>query len=230
MKLLKRMLALILTGALLISLSGCIISIKTPRVYFNSTGFKTGRTWYFPGEKVTVYYDLIATDTDYSFSIDEDVELEQDYSERRGYILTFTMPNHDVMLSVESHNSMMYIPSLYILASNNSAAADIWVLPQTEENLNTTLWGPVTIHLAEGEQGGFSLTGAYDGDVFFIRILDEESAFYSVNDVVLHDGDHIRFTHDPDETKSDSYIEIVDENGNVVSTYRDIFEGVLGGG
>lgn len=230
MKHLKRVLALFLTGVILISLSGCIISIKMPHVYFNSTGFKTGRTWYFPGEKVTVYYDIIATDTDYSFSIDEDVELEQDYSERRGYILTFTMPNHDVMLSVESHDSMMYIPSLYILASNDSAAADIWILPQTEENLNTTLWGPVTLHLDEGEQEGFSLTGAYDGDVFFIRIIDEDSAFYSVNDVVLHDGDHIHFAHDPGGSKFDSYIEIIDDNDNVVSTYRDIFEGVLGGG
>jgi len=225
MKLMKRALPLILAGLFLIPLSGCLF--QTYRVYLNGD-FESRRTRYFPGEKVTVYYDLIATDTDYSFSIDDDVELKQDYSEARGYILTFTMPAHDVRLTVESYNSMMYLPSLFLAASNSSAAADIWVLPQTEENLNTTLWGPATIHLDEGARGDFVIPNAYDGDVFLIRIIDENDAYYAVNDVVLHEGDQIRFARDPEGSRFDSYIEILDWDDNVVSTYSGIFEGVLG--
>ncbi len=55
------------------------------------------------GEKVTVRYDTIATDTDYWFSGD-DVEFKQVYD--GGYVFTFVMPDHDVILNVESRNNM----------------------------------------------------------------------------------------------------------------------------
>ena len=74
-------------------------------------GFKSKKTSYAAGELVTVYYDLIGTDTDYYFYTDsDDVELERDYNDKDGYIFKFRMPAHDVVLSVDSRNSMEYIP------------------------------------------------------------------------------------------------------------------------
>ena len=74
-------------------------------------GFEAKKTKYHAGETVTVYYSMIATDTDYSFYTDsEDVSLTQKYDGKHGYVFTFTMPEHDVRLFVDSRNSMEYIP------------------------------------------------------------------------------------------------------------------------
>ncbi len=75
---------------------------------FDGGFFESKRTQYAVGEKVTVRYDIIATDTDYHFYIDDDVEMKQSFD--GGYVFTFIMPAHDVTIHEESHNSMMYVP------------------------------------------------------------------------------------------------------------------------
>ena len=67
--------------------------------------FKKAKDSYEEGKKVTLYYDIIATDTDYTFYLDDEV-LDVDYSDSKGYIITFIMPDHDVTLRVESRNTM----------------------------------------------------------------------------------------------------------------------------
>ena len=98
----------VLLGVMIMTaLSGC--GKEKHKLIYDGYGFESKKTEYAAGEKVTVYYDFIATDTDYYFS-SPDVELEQTYDNDHGYIFTFTMPDHDVTLKVESHNSMMYDP------------------------------------------------------------------------------------------------------------------------
>jgi len=80
------------------------------KLNFDGYGFESKKTQYVAGDKVTVYYDLIATDTDYTFWIDKDVEMKQSYDDAHGYVFTFSMPAHDVTMGVESHNSMEYFP------------------------------------------------------------------------------------------------------------------------
>jgi len=75
-------------------------------VNFDGGFFESKRTQYYAGEKVTVRYDIIATDTDYHFYIDNDVEMKQDFD--GGYVFTFIMPEHDVTLHEESFNSMVF--------------------------------------------------------------------------------------------------------------------------
>ena len=70
-------------------------------------GLEADETFYAEGERVKVYYDIIASDTDYRFYTDsDDVELTVDYSDRKGYIIKFRMPDHDVELYVDSYNTM----------------------------------------------------------------------------------------------------------------------------
>ena len=71
--------------------------------------FSNAEDTYRPGQEVELYYEIIATDTDYSFYLDDEL-LNAGYAEDKGYILKFTMPEHDVTIRVESRNSMMYIP------------------------------------------------------------------------------------------------------------------------
>ena len=63
---------------------------------------------YRPGDKVSLFYSIIATDTDYSFYLDGE-SLNYDYDAEKGFIITFTMPDHDVKLEVDSRNTMMAI-------------------------------------------------------------------------------------------------------------------------
>lgn len=64
---------------------------------------------YRAGERVTLYFPMVATDTDYSFHL-EGGELDVSWTDLLGYRLRFTMPNHDVKLTCETRNSMEYIP------------------------------------------------------------------------------------------------------------------------
>jgi uncharacterized protein YfaS (alpha-2-macroglobulin family) len=77
------------------------------RLNLDGYGLKTEKKEYRPGEEVRVTFNIIATDTDYKFTLDcDDVKMKQDYTPQEGYILTFGMPEHDVTLKVTSRNSM----------------------------------------------------------------------------------------------------------------------------
>ena len=69
-------------------------------------GYANARDEYRAGEKVTLYFNMIATDTDYSFSLDG-AELTRDYDTQKGFILSFIMPDHDVKLYCVSRNTML---------------------------------------------------------------------------------------------------------------------------
>ena len=107
MKRSRKTLMILLTGALLMMiLSGCFGN-KYKVMY--GSGFTSKKTAYRAGEKVTLYYEFIATDTDYSF-YSNDVDLKQDYDNEHGYVFTFTMPAHDVLVQEYSKNSMVWNP------------------------------------------------------------------------------------------------------------------------
>lgn len=71
--------------------------------------FENAKDYYRAGQKVEVWMKFIATDTDYAFYLDGQ-RLNPDYSERKGYIISFTMPAHDVRLTYSARNSMVYDP------------------------------------------------------------------------------------------------------------------------
>lgn len=68
--------------------------------------YENAKDEYRAGENVVIYFKYIATDTDYKFYLDG-AELDRDYDEKKGFILSFTMPERDVSLKCESHNSMI---------------------------------------------------------------------------------------------------------------------------
>lgn len=68
--------------------------------------YSNAKDSYKAGTKVTLYYDLIATDTDYSFTLDGE-PVKWSYDVKKGIVIEFTMPEHDVKLECHSHNSML---------------------------------------------------------------------------------------------------------------------------
>ena len=67
--------------------------------------FRGVKKSYAAGERVTVYYPFIATDTDYLFFIDAE-SVNYQYDDKRGFVISFIMPDHDVSLTYTHRNSM----------------------------------------------------------------------------------------------------------------------------
>lgn len=100
---------IVLALGVLLCVTGC--SGKTYRVdYDGQKDFYEGaKDSYRAGKEVTLYYSLIATDTDYSFYIDGE-SINYEYDDRKGFVIRFKMPDHDVKLECRSVNSMIYVP------------------------------------------------------------------------------------------------------------------------
>lgn len=74
------------------------------------SSFDNAKDYYREGEKVEVYFSFIATDTDYSFYVDGQ-RYNAMYDNKHGYVISFTMPAHDVRIGFKSVNSMIYDPN-----------------------------------------------------------------------------------------------------------------------
>lgn len=67
---------------------------------------KRVRTEYHAGEQVVLYYPMIATDTDYTFILDG-MQIRPDFERSTGFIIRFTMPDHDVTIKCIERNTML---------------------------------------------------------------------------------------------------------------------------
>ena len=94
---------------LLVGLAGC--SGEKYRVEYDyKDAYRNAKDYYRAGAEVTLYYDLIATDTDYSFYLDGEY-VPFTYDEEKGFIIEFIMPEHDVHLTCNQRSSMLPMDS-----------------------------------------------------------------------------------------------------------------------
>ena len=77
--------------------------------YLESRGWMIARKTFRAGEQVVLYYFMLATDTDYRFLLDGE-QIFTEYETSKGYIIRFTMPEHDVKLQCQIRNSMSNPP------------------------------------------------------------------------------------------------------------------------
>ena len=76
---------------------------------------------------------------------------------------------------------------------NEVSKANIWILPQTGENMKTTIWGEATIVMERaGETRRVSIPAPGCGR-FMIRVIDDDNMYYAVNEVALTDGSEVIF-------------------------------------
>ena len=74
--------------------------------------YSSAKDFYQAGTEVELHFDLIATDTDYRFSLDGGAEkLDMEHT-GKGIVLRFTMPDHDVKLQYSCRNTMEQSPSV----------------------------------------------------------------------------------------------------------------------
>ena len=101
----KKAALLLLLGAMTMTLFGCAGNRYHVDYHGQKDFFKGAKDSYAAGQRVVLKYDLIATDTDYSFSV-----IGADYTSEwksGAYVIRFTMPENDVEVCVGSYNTMV---------------------------------------------------------------------------------------------------------------------------
>ena len=100
----------LLSGLFLVGLTGCSGGERYQVDYCGSKDcYSNAKDSYRAGTEVTLYFELVATDTDYSFRLDGE-PVNYTYDDTKGFVIQFTMPNHDVKLECNTKNSMLPFP------------------------------------------------------------------------------------------------------------------------
>ena len=108
---LKKVAFLLIMTLLMITVLSACGGKKYPVDYSGAKdAFKHAKDSYRAGTKVTLYFYLVATDTDYRFWLDGDEPLSVTYDEKKGFVLSFIMPERPVKIDYSAVNSMYAEP------------------------------------------------------------------------------------------------------------------------
>ena len=105
-----------------------------------------------------------------------------------------------------------------ITITNRVYEASVWVLPDTEANRKTTLWGTPTagkIGVDESCQAGIDKPG--DNGLYMFRMIDTEKMYYSAENIVIEDGWTLEIKQDSTHVY---VIEVTDKDGNLNAAYE----------
>ena len=144
--------------------------------------FPNAREAYPAGTAVVLYFDRIATDTDYSFYLDGE-PLRYSFDDAFGILLTFTMPAHDVTLEVKQRNSMMIDP-----LANNGHNITVTIGDQTVSGYlysnfsGDMLWEKLPLTLTAENRSGRELCGVLGPDA--LPSPDSETDGFEIGDLV----------------------------------------------
>ena len=101
---------------------------------------------------------------------------------------------------------------------NNVNDADIWILPDTEKNRKTTLWGTAgASNVKKGERRVSPLCEPGDEGRYIFRMIDVDSFFYSADGIELKEDWTAEIKGDDLNSIT---IEVTDENGTLKNTYK----------
>ena len=151
---------------------------------------------YPAGASVLLYYDLIATDTDYTFFLDGE-PLNYGFDESKGFVLSFIMPAHAVKLACERKNTMMYDPEAFAEASeeetemtvriNDTVVSVEWEDNESVAALRELMAEEGVLVISMSMYGGFEQVGSLGTD---LPRADEQTTTQA-GDIVLYAGDQI---------------------------------------
>ncbi len=102
----------------------------------------------------------------------------------------------------------------------------LWILPQTKENLKTSLWGTATVAMLKKNETIEIPIEETSDHLYILRLIDQSGAFYAANDFELHDGDTIVFDSIDDDFVR-ARLTLLDKDGKEVKVAEEVFEGML---
>ncbi|MBR3149162.1 MAG: hypothetical protein IKF64_03250 [Eubacterium sp.] len=120
--------------------------------------------------------------------------------------------------NAKEQNNMEAINGKTLTIINEVNDANIWILPRTQENLKTTLWGTATASdVKTGESRQAPLCDAGDDGLYIFRMIDTDKFYYSADSLVLEDGCTMRIKEKDIMTYE---LEVSDKNGEIKNTYE----------
>lgn len=115
-------------------------------------------------------------------------------------------------------NNMKLEKNKAIVFTNKVTDADLWILPMTEKNLKTTVWGiPSSSKVKTGESRRVSLCEPGSNGLYILRMIDTDSFFYSADSIKLEPD--WKLTISGEDLQSVS-VEVTDENGAFKKSYK----------
>ena len=102
----------------------------------------------------------------------------------------------------------------------------LWILPQTKENLKTSLWGTATVAMLKKNETIEIPIEETSDHLYILRLIDQSGAFYAANDFELYDGDTIVFDAIDDDFVR-ARLTLLDKDGKEVKVAEEVFEGML---
>ena len=117
----------------------------------------------------------------------------------------------------KEQDDMKHQNDLTVTFINGVRDADVWILPETEANLKTTLWGTATAaQVITGERRETPLCDPGDDGLYILRMIDSDHFYYSANGITLRAG----WTMEVKGAELHSVtLEVTDENGVLNNTY-----------
>lgn len=109
-KMSETLIILLLGGIIMFSLFGCGKTKYKVDYCGQKDFYENAKETYAAGENVELYYKFIATDTSYHFYLDGE-NINYCYDDKKGFIISFVMPEHDVKIECVTKNTMIYDPS-----------------------------------------------------------------------------------------------------------------------
>ena len=71
---------------------------------------------------------------------------------------------------------------------NSIQTADVWIIPDTEENRKTSVWGTADLKNAEPEKEYSVPIQRNDGDTYLLRMIDKDHTYYESKSIMLKEG------------------------------------------
>ena len=100
---------------------------------------------------------------------------------------------------------------------NEAENMDVWILPETDGNLKTTLWGRATLAGAKkGESYDLKVSKPETVPTFIFRAIDEDKIYYEANGITLEAGCSMRLKKEEPFT---FMIEVIGNDGNSLGTW-----------
>lgn len=120
--------------------------------------------------------------------------------------------------TTKESESMATIADRNITIVNSVHEANIWVLPDTEANRKTTVWGAATagnVPAGESRQAGIGKPG--DDGHYLFRMIDTDKWYYSSENLVLEDGWTLEIKQESDHVY---VIGVADKDGTLKASYE----------
>lgn len=104
-----------------------------------------------------------------------------------------------------------------VIFTNAVQEADVWLLPQTEANLKTTVWGTASASgVKTGESRKISVGEPGEEGRYLFRMIDADGYYYSADGLTLEDGWTLQLTGE----KPRAALEVANEKGESAGTYE----------